>query len=291
MSAGIVIHVGAHKTASTHFQKVLRRQSAMLATTAGIRLFLPSDLRGNGLAIAPLAAGKVADPASVKTAFAAAAEGAVGLILSDENILGATFDREMRRQSRFYPDGHLRVARILDGLGLSDATLCLSVRDPAGYLVSSWSQQVTRRGYVPFDQFRGGLDACTLFWSELLERLAGVPGVARIVVWRFEDYPRIARAVFREILAPTVAAAMVAEGHPAQVGISAAAHAQMDEMHAAGREVDAARVRALRDAFPKGRQHDGYQPFAPEVLTESARYYAEDLDDVARMPGVTLLRV
>jgi hypothetical protein len=44
----IVLHLGAHKTATTYLQQTLKRNRAALAG-AGISVFVPDDLRKDGL--------------------------------------------------------------------------------------------------------------------------------------------------------------------------------------------------------------------------------------------------
>lgn len=292
MAIRVSVHAGAHKTASTHFQSMLRRQSRMLER-AGTALLLPRDLRRGTIPAQQIAAGRFAQDADglrgARAALRAALGGADHAFLSDENILGSAHDARFRRTSTFYPEGHLRLHRVLTGLGLAGATVFLAIRDPATFLVSAYSQRVTSRGFVPFETFAGTIDVCTLYWSEFVERLARGPAVGRVVVWRFEDYPRIAPRILREMFPPETAAAIVPPGRLRNTGLSAEAHRRIAERARAGDAVTAAEARALRDAHPKGDVSPGFMPFSDALLAESARYYAEDVADIAAIPGVTLV--
>ena len=261
---------------------------------AGQAVFLPRELRRE-LSVAALAGGVYSSNpeahAAIREAFWDAAGDAAGAVLSDENILGSAHGPALRRTGKFYPDGHTRLHRVFTGLDLGEATVFLAIREPSGFLVSAYSQRISARGYTPFKKFLGPLDPCTLFWSELVERVRQVPGVAEVVVWRYEDYPRVARQVLRRMLPPDVAASIVLPGRRANPGLSTAAHAMMADLANQGEDVDSVRVRALRDAFPKGPDMPGLKAFPDELLIESARYYSEDLDDIAGLPDVTLLHV
>lgn len=292
MNIRVSVHVGAHKTASTHFQKMIRRQQRML-NKAGTAILLPRELRRGDIPMQRLARGHIVQEhgalEDARAAFSASTADADHALLSDENILGSAHDVRFRRTATFYPEGHLRLHRVLTGLGLSGATVFLAIRDPAHFMVSAYSQRVTSRGFVPFEKFTGQLDVCTLFWSEFVERLARGPAVARVVVWRFEDYPRVTQEILRQMVPSEIAAAMVPRGRPSNLGLSAAAHVRIAELNGRPGGVTPAEIRAVRDALPKGPAEPGFMPYEDGLLRESARYYAEDLADIASIPGVTLL--
>ncbi|MEM0950195.1 MAG: hypothetical protein AAGK37_22580 [Pseudomonadota bacterium] len=292
MGAKISVHVGAHKTASTHFQKMLRRNEDRLRAS-GTTVLLPRELRKGAIPMQKIAAGALkSDPVAIDAGSAAfwdAIAGASNVLLSDENMLGSAHNMSMRKIGKFYPDGHVRLHRLLSGLGISEATVFLAIRDPAHFFVSAYSQRVTSRGYVRFDSFLGELDVCTIYWSEFVERMKTCPGVGRLVVWRYEDYPNIAPVVLREMLPEEVAETIDLKGRVTHSGLSAAAHLKIELAERSGTSLSSADIRVIRAALPKGDAGPGYMPFDVNLLHDSARYYEEDLADIARLPGVTLL--
>ena len=273
-----------------HLQRLLGGHRALLEQE-DMALYLPGVLREGPYPVAEIAAGQ-ADTASADAAadlMAGELSAARLALLSDQNVLGSPFDPAMVHTGRLYPEGHTRLQRVLDGLGLDNARVFVGLRDPAETMVSAYAQRVMARGYAPFEQVFGDLDPCTLSWCDLALRLRDAPAVSEVICWRYEDYPRIARRILRAMLPPEVAAQMIVQSFEPEAPLSARAEAQMAEAHAGGAAPDAERARAVRDAFPSGPDHDPFRPFDAGLMADSGRYYAEDLEDLAGQQGVVLL--
>ncbi|MGM0583461.1 MAG: hypothetical protein ACQEUZ_02255 [Pseudomonadota bacterium] len=182
------IHVGAHKTATTHFQDALAaRREALRALGVD---FLPRDAV-RGARPLPSAASRRfrlewpprRDPGRT---LARLRSGPDRIALSEENILGVSGDL---LSWPFYP----RLARRLrpfdslaDG---AELTLFLSVRGFEGLLPSAYAQALRTR---PVPGGFGPIAAAALdsppSWLELVRRIAAAAPRARLRVWRFEDY-------------------------------------------------------------------------------------------------------
>ena len=186
----IDLHLGAHKTASTHLQKCLRvaLDGAQNACFLG-----PSEMRTAPFGFEALAARGPGDPAGAEAAAALRRRiaGVPCVVISEENVLGTAHAPKMLREARFYPRADARLAHLVAGLGAARVRLHLAVRDPAGFLVSAYCQRLYAGQVLPFAAFLGGLSPDRLRWSEMLGRLLAVPGVAGVTLWRYEDYPGV----------------------------------------------------------------------------------------------------
>ncbi|MDN3713091.1 hypothetical protein QWZ10_17485 [Paracoccus cavernae] len=80
------------------------------------------------------------------------------------------------RKGRIYPLAAPRLQRIIALTGAKDVTVALSVRDPASFMVSAFSLQITRGHELDIRDYLCGRDVAALSWSELAERLLGVEG-------------------------------------------------------------------------------------------------------------------
>lgn len=284
---GLDLHIGAHKTATTHLQAGLDTARPGLAA-AGIACLTPQDLRGGLVRL-----GRVADRGAgdrARIALAAARAGQPRLLLSDENILGSV-------HSMFAPDGHLypeaaaRLTRVLDALGGGPVRLWLAVRDPAGLVASAHGQALLAGKLTPFARFAAGIDLARPVWTSLARRLLAVPGVAGLTFWRFEDWPRIAPTVLDALLPQGAAQHVRLPDAPSQPGLSAMAHDWI--MHRASRVQDTTAATALarraRARFPKGPGAPGFQPWDDASLAVSRCAHAEDLAGLAEIEGVRAL--
>lgn len=289
----VALHVGAHKTATTHLQQAIRAQRRALLAQ-GVGFFGPPHFRSHRFPFREVMAWRGA-PEALRARHA---PGLVGrharlsrLVLSEENILGGAHDDEMFEQGRFYPRAGARLARFMAAAGAERVTLFLAVRDPASFLLSAYSQKLLSGSPLAFDSFIGALAPVRLSWLELLARLLAVPGVAHCVVWRFEDYPAVAGEVLDRMLAPAGAVRVPLPEQPAHQGLSARAQAHVMAWLQAGACGDAAGIaRAARARFPKSSAEPGFAPLDAATLAATARAYGHDLDRIAALPRVTLLR-
>jgi hypothetical protein len=281
----LAIHVGAHKTATSHLQHGFSKSRGVLRQK-GVAYFGPEMLRGK-LRL-PRLAGKPSDPP--KDLLAALDRNRMcKLVLSEENILGTTRADLVAAAEQLYPTGDARLARLMQALGCTNATLYLSIRAPLAFLTSAHGQQQNAGRFAPMSDYLAHVSPDALRWSELVQRLASVPDVARVVVWRYEDYPAIV---------PTVQDSMLGRGRRFDlpdrkrlVGTSARAleHARAVLAENPSRDVTEV-IRAARAAYPKSDAFPGPAPFAPDALAADLARYDDDCTRLAALPNVTLLR-
>jgi hypothetical protein len=150
----VILHIGAHRTASTSFQAYLRDNAAALSAQ-GIATWGPDRTRNGLLAgIWPdaqsLARKTGSNRAAGRVALALRAEAQRGtrvLIVSDENIIGMPGDGIRRRA--LYPAAGERVARLAAAFGGRLGRAVLSVRCPDAYWASLIAMRAARGRPLP----------------------------------------------------------------------------------------------------------------------------------------------
>lgn len=292
----LVLHLGAHKTASTHLQRCIEAQEAALARR-GVLYMGPRHLRHAGLRLQRVIEGG-APPAEWRKRIGreviALFAQADAIVISEENILGVSHDRRMLRDGVLYPDAAPRLDQALRSFRARGVDLFLGVRDPADFVVSAYGQFLMAGGRADFDAFRNGADVARLRWAELATRLLAVPGVRGCTLWRYEDYPSCLPQIVAAMLPGGQGAAISALEERMQPGFSARAHAllrawQSGELAPPEGATLAGLAAEARARFPKGEDEPGLAPFPPEVRARSARAYAADLACLARLPGARLI--
>ena len=291
----IILHIGAHKTASTHLQLALGRARADLAAH-GVGLILPEALRRNGLRLGDYLSIQPEDRslgATIRQAFARAASGAAFLLISEENILGNAHQPAMIREARLYPAAHSRLERLRRLLPDAPVVLAMAMRNPADFLTSAYSQRLMSGRLEPFETFRAGLDPAALSWHDLLLRLRAALPDSPCVLWRQEDYPAIAPAVLSALLGAQAAGAVRPKPGRAHPGLSRPALdallAEAETLVPQGEEAARARVRALRQRFARDKGHPPLALFDADTAARAARAYDKDLRRIAALPGIVLL--
>jgi hypothetical protein len=196
------IHIGAHKTATTHLQETLTLVRAALAAR-GIDYLPNQQVRGRKLSWTlwrrrPLARLPLIGPARMRDAIEATLEplriGPEIVALSEENILGVPYQI---LEPTFYPQADQSLAR-LASLGLkADLRLFLSIRGYDALLPSAYAESL-KHGPAPeggFATVKERLLAVPPSWYDLVCRIrAAAPGVP-LKIWRQEDYRANAPAI------------------------------------------------------------------------------------------------
>ena len=294
----IVLHVGAHKTATTHLQHSIIG-STRVVEQAGIRFFGPPHLRKPGTRIEarfnlPFNPRKtVADLRPAPVVLAEMLAGGRRLVLSEENFIGSLFDR--RHPGPFhaipaplYPEAAARVTALAEvaapGQGID---LCLAIRDPAGFLNSAYGLALQAGSSVPVLNFKRRNPMALVDWADLVARLRAARGVGRLTVWRFEDYAATFGAVTAALLGPDVPP-IKPVARRVNPGLSAAAVAFTLEHKRKG--IDGPVLQLARDTYPVGPDHPSHDAYDAEERALSDEYYATQVARIAAMEGVTLIR-
>ncbi|MDD7970593.1 hypothetical protein [Roseinatronobacter alkalisoli] len=285
------LHIGAHKTASTHLQRILRRNRALL-DARGCACFGPAQLRRD-LKLPPLSADIPSAPrviAPLVGVLQQADARGQRLVLSEENILGTTRADIIAQGHRLYPGADAQLARFLRLVGARDVTLYLALRHPLSLITSGFVQQIKGGNLCDFGNYIAGYDPMALRWSELVARLATCPAVGRLILWRYEDYRQCLPYILAQLLGADRTAALRVSSAPRQIGSSA-------------RAIDHARARLQADPalnlkeviaeaellFPKSARWPGPAHFTPAMMTMAAQAYHDDLIALQSLHKVTFL--
>ncbi len=291
-----MLHVGAHKTASTHLQKTLFLNRDVLADQGCVYLGpdrLRRDLRIPGLHRRPKAISTRIKP----LLEVVQAEQAAGrrLLLSDENIMGGGPKPPALAQGEvLYPKLQSQITVLLDALELRDVTVCLALRNPIDLLVSAWGHQFRRGNVQEFNHFCEGISPLALRWSEVVLRLLSCAGVKDVLVWRHEDYASLLNPLLIALSGcrPDTALRIPERdgGSAFLIGPSARAIELVPKLIAdtPGLDAKVALRRAMR-RFPKSHDHPAPQPFRADEVARARAQYQADWDKLACMTGVACL--
>ena len=211
-------------------------------------------------------------------------------LISEENILGTTFRGAMfGKDNRIYPAASEALSQLIVLLGGGPVELFLSVRDPAQFVTSAYGQQLKTGTGIDIESYTGGVSVADLSWTDLVQRLLSVPGVARLICWRYEDYALL-RPVILERMLGAERAAIVPAASWRNAGISDAAYRAFAEMVMEDLEspVEDLLQRACA-LHPKTEGVPAMRPLRPRVYGRARRNYAQDMARLSALEGVELL--
>lgn len=270
------LHLGVHKTATTHLQHCLMRHRPALAEL-GIDFVPPRELR-QALRRQPhwraLPGGRVR---AMRAALGSLGTGAPVLAISEENLLGNVAHA---LKPGLYTDLlETRCGVMARALGRTPVELCLSIRSLDRFWPSCVVETLRTGGDLPPLPVS---EEHPPSWLELCRRVRRAFAGAPLTVWRFEDYdPRHAATAFlgRDPGALPAAPRFATRASPSAEGVRRA-------LSVAG---DADAVATIFAAHPATGGAKPYRPFDPETEDRLRQAYARDLAALAVEPGICLL--
>lgn len=281
----IALHIGAHKTATTHLQRSLSEQRTKVEA-ANARFFGPPFFRtGPGIAELFGLEGAVT-AADARAHLTKMAGPAARVVMSEENFIGTMHNRHAKIEMPLYPKASQRLCELADRLAPEGIDVFLGVRNPAAYITSGYCQALIGGHKVVLDEVKAMNPITGVDWSDLVRRLRDTAGVRHLTVWQYEDY----HALFGQIVtgligAPNTVEPLQSVVHP---GLSTEAVARILMRYADGKGRKAA-VRA-RDKFPVGPEYASFDAFDDIENAAAAEQYRKQISQIAAMDGVTLLK-
>ena len=282
----IIIHAGAHKTASTHLQnRVLENEN--LVVKSGCSYLGPEKIRDQ-FGTLWRALGRSNTPDEQKRKLAALAAGQPRLVISEENIIGG-FKDLMNGPNRaiLYPKAVERLARLAQLVAPNPLHIAMAVREPSSYYVSVYNQLLLSGRFQTWERFSKGLDPTAVKWSDILRPIAEIPGVAAVSIWRYEDYHRLLPQILNTLLGqprPDIPLHMEKRMHE---GLSERAVQACCTWHAAGY---GGRLGAVaREDFPVSDAYPKFSPWPEALMRESRAAYGRDIEALGRAGNITVL--
>lgn len=282
----IIVHAGAHKTASTHLQnRVLENEN--LVVKSGCSYLGPEKIRDQ-FGTLWRALGRSDTPDEQKRKLAALAAGQPRLVISEENIIGG-FKDLMNGPNRaiLYPKAVERLARLAQLVAPNPLHIAMAVREPSSYYVSVYNQLLLSGRFQTWERFSKGLDPTAVKWSDILRPIAEIPGVAAVSIWRYEDYHRLLPQILNTLLGqprPDIPLHMEKRMHE---GLSERAVQACCTWHAAG--YDGRLGAVAREDFPVSDAYPKFSPWPEELMRESRAAYGRDIEALGRAGNITVL--
>lgn len=196
------LHVGAHKTATTHLQEQLEALRPDLAA-AGVGVATLDQLRPVRALDLRLRRPKVwrggaALRHEIEARIAQRTPLLPRMIVSDEDILGHAADP---LDPRLYPRAAFRVRALASALLVPDrGGIWLSVRSLDRFLPAAYATALKHRR-LPFDSeaLKARVLASPPDWSRLVARLRRAAPAVSLTVWDYADYRANTRAIIADL--------------------------------------------------------------------------------------------
>ncbi len=287
----IALHIGAHKTATTHLQRSLKHAKRALAAK-GVQYYGPTHFRSPGQTI-PALFGFRKDPLApapalpAKDQLAQMRKDADRIVISEENFIGAlNHPRGLALKTR-YKDAENRVAAFAQAVG-QDIDVFLALRSPTGFLNSAYCQMLLGGRVQPVGMYQRRNPISSVDWLGLVTRLHRAKGVGRLTVWKYEDYEAVFPQVAKALVGPQAADLVVPRPKHVNRGLSAEAVAYVLEQDRINpREALATAARKMLPVEEGLAPFDGYSAEQHHIGNVA---YRDQIAAIEALEGVTFLR-
>lgn len=284
----IILHLGAHKTASTYLQKRLSRSHGRLKRYKYV-FHGPKSLRprinkalGKQDKLGRVESQRRRRDCLTELIEHEEARGTERLVLSEEQFIGSL--RDMVLGKDFYADADIRLTPVADALGDRPVKIMLSVRGYADFLASTYGQVIRGWRFMPFDQkLRDQFLNQARGWPELVETtLQAFPTTKGITLWRFEDFAASKDQILTELVGQAAPLIKPLPDKP----FSAPSQTAIDWLHESAQNGTPPDQDTVNAAYESALKVHGHPPFDP--WTEEERAY---LDARYRQDLIWLLRL
>lgn len=187
----VILHIGAHRTATTSFQLYMRDNSAALFQQ-GIGYWGPDQTRSGVFSgMYELRNGAQRDDQDDKHRIGdklgeVERRGVTRLVISDENLIGSV--RQNIREEALYPQVAERVAHAISILNGRVRGINLSVRSLEAYWCSALAYGVGRGAPVPSRSKLARIAGSERTWRDVIADISRVAPDVKITVSQFEQH-------------------------------------------------------------------------------------------------------
>ncbi|SEO15543.1 hypothetical protein SAMN04490248_10242 [Salinihabitans flavidus] len=287
----VILHTGAHFTDENRLLQSLARDRERLGER-GVSVPRPSSYRRqirdllNELRKAPL------PPDTRETLLAEIneVENPDRLVLSSADFFGVS--GLALGADRFYPKAAGRLGDLCTLFHGDEVELFMAIRNPATFLPALYSTSKK----IDFDDFLGTTAPMALQWSEMISRIREEVPLVPITVWCNEDTPLIWEQILREMAGADPTEAFEGRHDLVTEIMTEEGQHRFEEYlasHFGLNEVQKRRViAAFLDKFAKSDEVEeelDLPGWSEEFIAALTEAYDEDVFEIQRMPGVTLI--
>ena len=273
----IILHLGAHRTASTHVQGVLGKNTALLAK-AGIAAPSQEDVKNAltkplGTRIPSVRAGfkQLGVPAGLET-----------VVISDENLLG--FLNSIFIHGAFYPDTARRLAKLRVMLPVDPAKIVVAIRPYESFFISAYGRWLAPgRMVLPRDTLAELVLGLSRGWADVLADIADAFPDSELVISEYSPDPRFGPAQLSAILGPLADELFYNPAYRWNRSMSARQTMLYEQAVEAGDAEKAADIRTWK-RFNQPDLHDGFWDDATQKALQT-RYAQDRAGIIERFPA------
>ncbi|WP_407877533.1 glycosyltransferase family 2 protein, partial [Francisella sciaenopsi] len=274
----IKLHVGAHKTATTHIQRLLQNSNDYL-TKMDILLYIHEDL---------LKTWMPSFMQYVKTKDTSLLEKVVPItdydtwILSEENISGISYD--LKLYSGIYPNMLARIQAFKELFKDYDIQVFFSIRSYEEYYRSAYLEVVRNRGFIPFEEFFCEERFKDNTWVTVISSLVDVFHGRNVVVWCYEDFQKLQSTILRKMTTLNNVDSLISSytSSKTRPSLSDEAYSIIKDAYYQGCALSKEEIEDIANKYPAGEIYKAFMPFDSQTIKKYQQQYLDDIDEIKK---------
>lgn len=302
----IVLHGGFHKTATSHIQSILRRNSDYLFQSGRVSYAHHRDTRKQLTVPCQLNVydkiGLNFEKVYTDDQLAETAQNFFSnlirdntkrVIISEENLAGHC--GHCVKSGGLYRWRNKLISTFANQFPWQVNEVHLGIRNYADFFASAYVEflrSTSRKNFVTDIQMRVAVLEKMPSWNKAIAAFQKSFPCAAIYVWKYEDFAKLDEKILSNLCGPEVDITKLQKPKASNVRPTASGRAVEELLQLIRLEgVDAALARRveIQEIFPRGDKYGGYDPWTARERTHLTRIYERDLEDIRANPDITLL--
>lgn len=288
----IDLHLGVHKTATTHLQRYWLACSQAPGAMAACPPLGEVRHQLTPVCSPPVAKGRAKPDEALRQRVAEAwlrqalAAGRP-LVLSDENLIGSC-ERLFAQQS-LYDSALARLQRLALVLEGHELRVWLSVREYGAFLRSAYCEMLRHGAYRPFRDVYTGFDFAGRGWEHVVRDVRQVFPQAELRCWRYESMPGLRGAITSTLFGLPATALPAPDDQRDRRSLSRLAVRLLDDIHQRLGADEATKVRPSVERVIAGAGMASFDPWTDAERAQLSAAHDRSIAALQALPGVTWL--
>lgn len=261
----ITLHLGVHKTATTHFQSRLCNSISKLHE-AGVGYLSLDQTR-------KLITSKIFGDFVVENNLFDFFNQNKSTLISDENIIGGT---DKINSALIYSAVTSRLGFLLEKLPADLSAVHLTIRDPESYLISRYCEYLRHFKFMSISEYFDSFDLKSFSWMPLINAIESVAG-KKVQITIFENIFDDEEAYLRKLTGVDINFAQASEGASIRRSkISLESYRIMEHLADHYPRHMTKRLMNMMDNNPQRSKTTLLKPFSEEITAQLKENYARD---------------
>lgn len=287
MSSGenieVIVHIGAHKTATTYIQNILEANMDLLRKH-GIAYVPLSKLRQDKF-IQQLNKNTIKNKDDFINRYNVNTEGTKRLIISEENISGSS--AELYNTGTLYaklPENIKKIDKIFDG---NTVKYLFCGRNYSGYISAMYIEYIRHKPYVSFKEFTGKINFETINWEKIIKSIQNSTK-NEAIFWTYEYFRSDTQKIFEAITG--INSINIAASVERRESVSSRAMVAINALSEVMDQHELKRIiNAIPKILPRATEADRYEPIPKDKIDELEGAYNQHVSKIRQLNNVAVL--